>query len=68
MAFVGSQNPGDNVSTNSERELGILLGKPNIINRMQRVFDEDWKHVTPLGFSDGQPVDPFWRVAIGKAG
>lgn len=67
MAFVGSQNPGDNVSTNSERELGILIGKVSIIDRMQRVFDQDWQHITPLAFSEGQPVDPFWRsVGTGK--
>lgn len=46
VAFVGSQNPGDNVSTNSERELGILIGKPSIINRMQQVFDRDWVRTT----------------------
>ena len=67
MAFVGSQNPGDNVSTNSERELGILIGKASIIDRMQRVFNQDWQHITPLAFTDGQPVDPFWRsTGIGK--
>ena len=67
MAFVGSQNPGDNVSTNSERELGILIGKASVIDRMQRVFNQDWQRITPLAFTDGQPVDPFWRsTAIGK--
>jgi phosphatidylserine/phosphatidylglycerophosphate/cardiolipin synthase-like enzyme len=60
MAFVGSQNPGDNVSTNSERELGILIGKASIIDRMARVFERDWKHVSPLTYQDGQPKDPYW--------
>jgi phosphatidylserine/phosphatidylglycerophosphate/cardiolipin synthase-like enzyme len=60
MAFVGSQNPGDNVSTNSERELGILIGKASIIDRMARVFERDWKHLSPLTYQDGQPKDPYW--------
>jgi hypothetical protein len=67
LAFVGSQNPGDNVSTNSERELGILIGKASIIDRMARVFERDWNRVTPLAYEGGQPKDPFWtyRAAVG---
>lgn len=47
VAFVGSQNPGDNVSTNSERELGILIGNPGVIERMHRVFVSDWVRTRP---------------------
>jgi hypothetical protein len=55
------------VSTNSERELGILIGKASIIDRMARVFERDWNRVTPLAYEGGQPKDPFWtyRVAVG---
>lgn len=60
MAFVGSQNSGDNVSTNSERELGILLGKASQVDRMNRVFNEDWAVGSPLTYKDGWLVDPFW--------
>jgi len=49
VAFVGSQNPGDNVSTNSERELGILVGKAGVIDRMHEVFESDWARVTRRG-------------------
>lgn len=63
MAFVGSQNPGDNVSTNSERELGILIGKTDIISRMNRIFERDWRNSTQLESSNGELVDPFWRTA-----
>lgn len=59
MAFVGSQNPGDNVSLNSERELGILLGKPSIITEMVGIYDRDWEHSAPLSYKDGQIQDPF---------
>lgn len=60
MAFVGSQNPGDNVSTNSERELGILVGKDAIIDRMGRVFERDWQRAAPLEYQEGQLQDPYW--------
>ena len=60
MAFVGSQNSGDNVSTNSERELGILLGKASQVDRMNRIFNEDWAVGSPLTYVDGSLVDPFW--------
>lgn len=60
MAFVGSQNSGDNVSLNSERELGILLGRSREINRMQRIFQEDWDHAAPLQYDKGELVNPFW--------
>ena len=51
VAFVGSQNPGDNVSTNSERELGVLIGKAGVIDRMHEVFESDWARVTRRGAS-----------------
>lgn len=51
VAFVGSQNPGDNVSTNSERELGILVGKAGVIERMHEVFESDWARVARRGTS-----------------
>lgn len=60
MAFVGSQNSGDNVSMNSERELGILLGKDTQVDRMNRIFDEDWAVGSPLTYDDESLVDPFW--------
>lgn len=59
MAFVGSQNPGDYVSMSAERELGILIGKPDIIDRMNGVFNQDWRRGTPLQYKDGEPVNPF---------
>lgn len=59
MAFVGSQNPGDNVSLNSERELGILLGKDSIIDTMTTVYERDWAASKPLPFENGQPKNPF---------
>ena len=59
MAFVGSQNPGDYVSMSAERELGILIGKPDVIDRMSGVFNEDWSRGTPLQYKDGEPVNPF---------
>ncbi len=59
MAFVGSQNSGDNVSMNSERELGILLGRDAEINRMSAVFNQDWSQSTPLSYQGGQLEDPF---------
>jgi phosphatidylserine/phosphatidylglycerophosphate/cardiolipin synthase-like enzyme len=60
MAFVGSQNSGDNVSMNSERELGILLGKDTQVDRMNRIFDEDWAVGSPITYEDESLVDPFW--------
>ena len=59
MAFVGSQNPGDNVSLNSERELGILIGKRSIIDEMHGVFEKDLAVSTPLAYENGQPRNPF---------
>ena len=59
MAFVGSQNPGDNVSLNSERELGILLGKDSIINKMTAVYERDWAASQPLTIVNGVPKNPF---------
>jgi len=59
MAFVGSQNPGDNVSLNSERELGILLGKPSMISEMVDIYDRDWAASAPLTYKDGQLQNPF---------
>jgi hypothetical protein len=59
MAFVGSQNPGDNVSLNSARELGILLVRPSIITEMVGIYDRDWEHSAPLSYKDGQLQDPF---------
>lgn len=59
MAFVGSQNSGDNVSMNSERELGILLGRDREISRMSAVFNDDWARSTPLTYKGDQPEDPF---------
>lgn len=59
MAFVGSQNPGDTVSLNSERELGILVDRPSITDRMRTTFEQDWAASTLLEFIDGQPRDPY---------
>jgi len=59
MAFVGSQNSGDNVSLNSERELGILLGRAPLINRMRTIFNDDWARSKPLVYQGGQLEDPF---------
>ena len=59
MSFVGSQNPGDNVSLNSERELGILLGKKSLVNRMYATFERDWAASKPLVFEGGTPKNPF---------
>ena len=59
MSFVGSQNPGDNVSLNSERELGILLGKKSIVNRMYASYERDWAASKPLVFEGGVPKNPF---------
>jgi len=59
MAFVGSQNPGDYVSLTSERELGILLGKPSIIEEMHTIFNQDWARSKPLTYVNGEPVNPF---------
>lgn len=59
MAFVGSQNTGDEVSMQSERELGILIAEPAIVDRMARIFDADRASATPLAHRDGQPVDPY---------
>ena len=60
MAFVGSQNSGDNISMNAERELGILLGRPKEIDRMHRTFQDDWEHGSSLTYTDGKLNDPFW--------
>jgi phosphatidylserine/phosphatidylglycerophosphate/cardiolipin synthase-like enzyme len=60
MAFVGSQNSGDNISINSERELGILLGRASEIDRMRGVFQEDWDNAAALTYDKGVLVDPFW--------
>lgn len=59
MAFVGSQNPGDYVSLTSERELGILLGKPSIIEEMHTIYNQDWERSKPLTYVNGEPVNPF---------
>lgn len=59
LAFVGSQNSGDRVSMNAERELGILVADPGIVSRMHRTFDGDWSTSTPLAIREGSPVDPF---------
>jgi phosphatidylserine/phosphatidylglycerophosphate/cardiolipin synthase-like enzyme len=59
MAFVGSENPGDHVSMNSERELGILVGTPAIVQRMHGVFTADWQHAKPVEVVNGRVVDPF---------
>ena len=60
MALVGSQNSGDNVSMNAERELRMHFGKDTQIDRMKGVFDEDWLNGTPLTYTNGSLVDPFW--------
>jgi phosphatidylserine/phosphatidylglycerophosphate/cardiolipin synthase-like enzyme len=59
MAFVGSQNPGDTVSLNSERELGIIVDRPAITNRMRATFEQDWSAAKPLQILDGLPKDPY---------
>jgi len=61
MSFVGSQNPGDNVSLNSELELGILLGKKSIVDRIHEVYNLDWERSAPLVIENGQPKNPFTR-------
>ena len=61
MAFVGSENPGDSVSMNSERELGILVDRPSITQRMRGAFDLDWSRARPLEVIDGVVKDPYWE-------
>ncbi len=59
MAFIGSENPGDYVSMNAERELGILIANDSIVERVSATFERDWQSATPLQFKDGIPVNPF---------
>ena len=59
MAFIGSENPGDYVSMNAERELGILIANEPIVERVSTTFERDWQSASPLQFKDGIPVNPF---------
>jgi cardiolipin synthase len=40
-AFVGSQNFSQQ-SLNSNRELGVLVARPDIISQFESTFDADW--------------------------
>jgi phosphatidylserine/phosphatidylglycerophosphate/cardiolipin synthase-like enzyme len=68
MAFVGSQNSGDRVSMNAERELGILIQDLGIVRRMNQTFEGDWSTSTPLALSDGVPVNPFPAYRVPRPG
>lgn len=59
MAFVGSDNPGDYVSMNAERELGVLVANEQIMEAISGTFATDWASAEPLQFKDGKPVNPF---------
>ena len=59
MAFIGSENPGDYVSMNAERELGILIANDSIVEQVSTTFERDWQSASPLQFKDGIPVNPF---------
>jgi phosphatidylserine/phosphatidylglycerophosphate/cardiolipin synthase-like enzyme len=59
MAFIGSENPGDYVSMNAERELGMLIANDSIVKRVSMTFERDWQSASSLQFKDGIPVNPF---------
>ena len=60
MAFIGSENPGDYVSMNAERELGILITNDSIVEQVSTTFERDWQSASPLQFKDGITVNPFF--------
>jgi hypothetical protein len=43
-----------------QQDLGILLGRASEIDRMRRVFQEDWDNAAALTYDKGELVDPFW--------
>jgi phosphatidylserine/phosphatidylglycerophosphate/cardiolipin synthase-like enzyme len=47
VAFVGSQN-FSSTSQDNNRELGILLTEPKIIESLSTTFDGDWKNAAPF--------------------
>ena len=56
-AFVGSENLSC-VSLNDNRECGILVTEPAILDRIEATFSADWaKPSTPVA-SDPSPLDP----------
>ncbi|MBU6337016.1 MAG: hypothetical protein KGR19_04270 [Acidobacteria bacterium] len=59
MAYVGSMNVGDYVSVNSERELGILLSRKSLTDKIAATYAGDWASAKKLEIVGGVPVDPF---------
>lgn len=48
IAFIGSENFG-HVSLDQNRELGILVAEKPILDRLESVFDRDWKEPANAG-------------------
>jgi cardiolipin synthase A/B len=48
LATVSSENPGDYVSMNAERELGIFLSNSDIVATLSETFNTDWASASPL--------------------
>ncbi len=52
-AFVGSENFSMQ-SLDANRELGILIARPEIISSLTNTFNDDWLSARPLGSVTGQ--------------
>lgn len=46
LATVSSENPGDYVSMNAERELGIFLADKDVVSTISETFNNDWASAT----------------------
>ncbi|MFM8761685.1 MAG: phospholipase D-like domain-containing protein [Solirubrobacterales bacterium] len=59
MAYVGSMNVGDYVSVNSERELGILLTRKTITDKIASTYATDWASAKKVQYQGDATIDPF---------
>ena len=67
MAFLGSENFSE-PSLDANRELGILISRPEIVSSLEKTFDKDWTGAHPFVISLQQPSPETSFIKLSKSG